>query len=432
MELTDHPKRIAPATSGATIDPIIDKSRRRTSSAAPPTSGPSGTPDLPPTSLEKRLGTSAHLPATALRVGLETHANAVPAAFDQIHTNRRFEILAPNASPRAQLRQAGKLLGSWQIHLYDITFDGPKLVRLAAMRPHEPLTRVLREEMGFAVKPDGLLYFLDDVLREAKRGLRGRLVEVPADRARNAGIVVHPDDIWKTPHHYGEPAGTLTIASDPAPTSAPAEDGDPLGPGWVERYCDPISEPARLDALRGANPHMAAAAESLMTQLRAQGAHVELDSTVRNRERGYLMWGSYYLSTATTDTEIESRAAHLDECNKAWGLNIAIAWRHPDGLQTTRARAEQMCEAFGVVYATESGAKSSNHYDGRAMDLVARGLPRKVVLTALDGAKCTFDLSDANEPRDLSLTPVLIEWVDKHFGLRKLDSDYPHWDQATL
>ena len=90
-----------------------------------------------------------------------------------------------------------------------------------------------------------------------------------------------------------------------------------------------------------------------------------------------------------------------------------------------------MREAFDVVYATESGAQRSRHYDGTAIDIVARALPRTLTLEAPDGAQQTFDLSAPEENRDLSLTPHLIQWVEKHFALRKLRHDYPHWNDGA-
>ncbi|MQM40464.1 hypothetical protein KBTX_04523 [wastewater metagenome] len=86
-----------------------------------------------------------------------------------------------------------------------------------------------------------------------------------------------------------------------------------------------------------------------------------------------------------------------------------------------------MAEAYNVVYATRSGARHSNHYDGDAADLVVVDLPRRLTLAAPDGARRTFDLSAPEESRDLDLTPRLIDWVERHFGLHKLRSDYPHW-----
>ena len=49
-----------------------------------------------------------------------------------------------------------------------------------------------------------------------------------------------------------------------------------------------------------------------------------------------------------------------------------------------------------------------------------------------DGEERTFDLSDPEQPRDLSLTPELIDWIEEHFQLVKLRADYPHWDDAVV
>ena len=38
--------------------------------------------------------------------------------------------------------------------------------------------------------------FLDDVLKAGKRGLRGHLLWVPAGRARSAGILTHPREVF--------------------------------------------------------------------------------------------------------------------------------------------------------------------------------------------------------------------------------------------
>jgi len=84
-----------------------------------------------------------------------------------------------------------------------------------------------------------------------------------------------------------------------------------------------------------------------------------------------------------------------------------------------------------VVFATEQGARASNHYSGQAVDLVAVDLPRRLELDGPDGVRAVFDLSGVEEPLDLSLTPALIDWIEAHFALRKLESDHPHWDDAA-
>ncbi|MEO0813792.1 MAG: hypothetical protein AAFY60_13075, partial [Myxococcota bacterium] len=83
-----------------------------------------------------------------------------------------------------------------------------------------------------------------------------------------------------------------------------------------------------------------------------------------------------------------------------------------------------------VVYATRRGAQASDHYDGDAVDFVALGLPRTLSLKAPDGTKKTFDLSHPTQPRDLSITPGVVGWIEKHFDFAKLRSDYPHWNDS--
>jgi hypothetical protein len=90
-----------------------------------------------------------------------------------------------------------------------------------------------------------------------------------------------------------------------------------------------------------------------------------------------------------------------------------------------------MAERYDVVFATEQGAKNSNHYGARAADLTILNLPRKLTLRAPDGAVETFDLSAPDNPRDMNLDPNLIEWIEKHFQMKKLLSDYPHWDDVA-
>jgi hypothetical protein len=169
---------------------------------------------------------------------------------------------------------------------------------------------------------------------------------------------------------------------------------------------------------------------ALLEQLRAQGADVALTSTLRRRERGYLMWGAFRLSRVQDARDAKRTVGDLERANRDWKLAIPIRWDHPGGWQSTVEAAREMADTYEVVYATEQGARDSNHYTGVAADFVAVALPRKLKLRAPDGAVREFDLSAAQESRDLSLSPELIRWTEIHFGLRKLLSDYPHWEDA--
>ena len=198
------------------------------------------------------------------------------------------------------------------------------------------------------------------------------------------------------------------------------------------RYQNPEGEGALLEALRRkrSSGDFADRIAELIAQLRAAGAEVYLNSTVRSRERGYLMWGAYLLSRSDTRGAQHELLTKLERTNAGWGLEVPIHWAHPDGWRATREAAREMADTYEVVFASEQGARSSNHYDGTAADLVAIGLPRHLALRAPDGETGRFDLSHPTQPRDLSLTPELIEWLESHFGLEKLKADYPHWNDT--
>lgn len=346
--------------------------------------------------------------------------------------DRTLQVL-PAAPPQDQLRVAAEKLGSWEIELAGVPVDGAVLARLAAPPEGEDLVRWVREQTGRAIDLEDLIWFLDDVLRAEDR--RGERFIVHSGRARNGGILLHPDDVFRNrPRRY--PGKGSTIDVDPPEKQeaidTPAADHDPPGPNWTVRYQNPSEREAMLDAIDAERPEntFRPRLQALLEQLEAQGAEVYLASTTRSRERGYLMWGAFTLSRASSKKQLDERIAMLEDRNRSWGLDVPITWRHPDGWEATRDAARRMTETYDVVYATENGAKSSNHYGAVAADVVALALPRRVTLTAPDGANRSFDLSDPSESRDLSLTPRMIDWIEAHWGFDKLRSDYPHWSDA--
>ncbi len=180
-----------------------------------------------------------------------------------IKTNRKLEVIKPRKGLRSLYRQAGKLLGDWTIVVSGMKIDGARLVELSQKSPQEPFARVIREDFRFPVDVHDFVYFLDDVLREGKKGLRGKQVWVLPGRGRAAGLLVHPDDVFlkNRPRVYGEPERKLAIDRPvPQPELPPAKDGDPLGPNWVTRYKNPEGDQAKLEALRKINPSKSLAA----------------------------------------------------------------------------------------------------------------------------------------------------------------------------
>jgi len=348
--------------------------------------------------------------------------------------NREWDVLKPinpTRDVRAVLRDAATELGDWEIDLAGIKIDGAFLAELADGELEEPITRHIREKTKRAIDVADFLYFLDDVLKAGQDGRRGEPLFVHAGRARSAGILVHPDDVFKgKPRQY--PRRKTLSVDEPRPQAEypPAEDNDPLGPNWTTRFKNPSDAAEMYLALAKTRPQATYASRiaSLLAQIERQGAEVYVTSTVRNKHRGYLMWGGFTLSKATSEAAVDEQIALLNLRNEEWGLNAPITWAHPDGWEATVEAARVMTDTYDVVYATEKGAKYSNHYGGEAADFVAIGLPRELTLHAPDGEHRVFDLSDPEQTRDLSLTPELIGWVSEHYGFRKLESDYPHWN----
>jgi hypothetical protein len=380
------------------------------------------------------LACGATLVPTGGRAAPPPAADEAPEPLAPIAANRTWDRLTPDEDARVMLAQAGEALGAWTVQLAGIDLDGERLGALAALRPEEPILRVVREELRQAVDLTDLLYFLDDVLVAGEAGRRGEAFFVGAGRARSAGILIHPDDVFKNkPRVY--PHGKTTLAVDePLPQEAfePAEDGALLGPEWTMRFRNPTEPEEMYRTLAEKRPSsgFASRVASLVWQLEQQGADVYLTSFLRWPQRGYLMWGASELRRCDGKACVDATVAKLDDRNQSWKLGIDIRWAHPDGWKATQEAARQMADAYDVVYATEKGARYSNHYDGVAADFVAIGLPAELHLIAPDGEAKTFDLSDPQQPRDLSLTPELIAWVETHFGMGKLKGDYPHWNDA--
>ena len=366
--------------------------------------------------------------ACALLLAVLAFMPATAPAAEPLRTNRQWEVLPEpgQAEGRRTLAAAADFFADLDVQLAGEAITRARLGKLAETPSSEPLTRRLREALGQAVDRRDFLFFLDDLARA-----QPDLVRVHSGRARRAGILLHPGGVFADkPRHYGR--GKLAIAPPPQPPNLePAPDGAPLGPRWSARYPNPADEAARMAAIADAgHDDFRQRLQALFRQLREQGARVYVQSTLRRRERGYLMYGAFILSRARDAATVSQRVSTLQRLNRQWGLDIPIRWQHPDGWRTTTQRAQAMAEAYNVVYATRRGARYSSHYTGKAIDVAALPLPRSLRLQAPDGASRTFDLSAADEPRDLNLTPRLIDWIEKHFGVTKLRRDYPHWQDA--
>jgi hypothetical protein len=355
----------------------------------------------------------------------------------KISSNRSFEVIQkPENSDdyRNILKQAGNKLGNRSFYFAGSWVNGPRLRNLSVKEITKPLEVVLREDLKQAVDIYDFLLFLDDIIVAYNQGAIFNSPYITSSRARNAGIIIHTDDVFKNkPRVYGKAKDELFINKPKEQANLlPANNGDILGPRWTTRFRNPDTEEDRLNALKQSSPDKTFAfrLQHLTEQFRAQGAVVNITSTVRSRKRGYLMWGSFILGRCNTKNEVLYTVKKLERLNSSQKLDIQINWNHPDGWEATIRAARDMAESYDVVYATERGAFYSNHYEGTAVDIVIRGLPSTVTLKSIEGKVMTFDLSSPKETRDVSLTPKLIKWIENNYGLKKLKTDYPHWDDV--
>jgi len=308
-----------------------------------------------------------------------------------------------------------------------VRVDAKRLQAWSTLAEDPHPERALREAAKKPVRAEGLVRFLDDLCRAESP----ELAVLTGGRARKSGVFVSTDAVYEgEPDVYGGEALALDQPLDYRTLDAP-EDGAVVSPRWAARFLEPESDEGKLEALRSANPSFGRRTATLVQQLRQAGALVRVESAVRSRARGYLLFGSFWLGDAETPAEIAHRTERLEHYQSTWAKEVRIQWRHPDGDAASVAAARALADTYGVVYATYRGARNSKHYDGDAVDISVTGLPRQLELKAPDGASRSFDLSDPEQPRDLSLTPELVEWVERHFDFRKLRRDYPHWSDAS-
>ena len=193
-----------------------------------------------------------------------------------------WQVLPGLEDRRATLLEAGERLGDWQIQLAGVDLDGAVLTELARTVTDPKLTRSVREALRQPFDVDDLLRFLDDVLLAGENGRRGEPFYVSSGRARSAGILVHPDDVWKhKPRRYGRDEQLHVDKPAPQASHPPAVDGDPPGPDWTMRFVNPATRAALLEVLAEKNPDFSTRVADLMGQLERQGATVWLNSTVR-------------------------------------------------------------------------------------------------------------------------------------------------------
>ena len=355
-----------------------------------------------------------------------------------IHLNSNWEVAPQYKNTKdGRLNQLGELthrLGQEKIVLAGSKITKGLLEKIYVEGTSRPLTQVTREQIKRPINLIGFLKLLDDIVVAKETGVPlPPKIHLSSRRARKMGVLMAPREIFRGipvvyPNGYASLDLSPHIATPSNETTEP-KDSPYLGAGWTQKYPQPRGEKQKMKALEKlTDDDFHRRVESLINQLRKQQVKVYLGATVRSQERGYLIWGSYLLSTAQSRIEYRKAVRKLTRYKKRWKLKIPIRWYHPRGWETSRDLALEMVETYQTAFATRAAAEKSKHYEGRAIDMTTFHLPRKLLLESPCGVLGHFDLSASHQTRDLNLTPEVIDWIEKHFGMKKLRSDYPHWE----
>jgi hypothetical protein len=178
------------------------------------------------------------------------------------------------------------------------------------------------------------------------------------------------------------------------------------GPQWVTRFPG-----SRLT--RDLDPVFRIAVESFLAALASAGASVQVSSTLRPKQRAYLMhWAHQVFRNGVPPSHVPAMAG------------VAIQWAHPT-LAASIAAAAAMVDGFGIGHlcAAVAPALDTLHATGEAIDMAIEW-SGTLSIKNRDGAR----IDVASLPRT-GMNPQL-HAVGLSYGVVKYaggDKDKPHW-----
>ncbi len=152
-------------------------------------------------------------------------------------------------------------------------------------------------------------------------------------------------------------------------------------------------------------PGFATQVNSFLAALRRAGAAIRISSTLRNRNRAWIM--HYAWRIANSDIEPRDVPANPE---------VDIIWDHGD-LRTSRRAAQAMVDLFGIRFRP---SLTSNHIEGTAIDMTI-SWDQPIDIVDANGRTHRID-----QPRSGN-TNTSLHAVGATFGVNKLLSDPPHW-----
>ena len=177
------------------------------------------------------------------------------------------------------------------------------------------------------------------------------------------------------------------------------------GAAWVAKFPTSKSVTDLTDPFK-------ADVTSFLAALKAAGASVTIDATLRPSQRAYLMHWSFRIGKEGYDPAKVPAMTGVD-----------IEWVHRTvagkvDLQASKTAANAMVTGYGIVYRP---ALKSRHTEAKAIDMTISWSTAELTITPPKGAAVTIK----TKPHDGGNTDL--HKVGKSFGVIKLVSDPPHW-----
>jgi hypothetical protein len=213
---------------------------------------------------------------------------------------------------------------------------------------------------------------------------------------------------WKETDGRVDPAGAtfrrLTgTGGGTSPTPAPVTSANLSGSAWWHANQASFPNSTDVDDLEAG---FQAKVKNFITALEDAGADITISSTLRHKDRAYLMHYSWKLTYGMIKAaDVPARA----------GVNII--WDHGNDAKS-KAAAKQMKELFGMVHIADL---ASRHIDGKAIDM---DITWSGTLKIKNASGTVIDI--ATTPRTGAGNAKLHQ-VGATYGVKKLVGDAPHW-----
>lgn len=174
------------------------------------------------------------------------------------------------------------------------------------------------------------------------------------------------------------------------------------GADWFRAHAARFPNSDRVSDL---SPAFAVQVDAFIGMLRRASATVRVSSTLRNRNRAWIMHYAWRIAGGDIRPDaVPPNAA------------VAIHWDHGD-IRTSRRAAQAMVDLFGIRFRP---SLTSNHIDGTAIDMTIQWDQPINVVDALGRTHRIDHPRSGNTNSDLHA-------VGASYGVRKLLSDPPHW-----